>query len=151
MPQIQVDDSFHTHPKVIAAGNAAIGLYLRLACWVSQYKVLDRVVPHDLLRFYGTDVQVRCLVAAGLLTEDSDGFVLNNCLYSKVRPEARTYIPRAVRAAVFNRDGHRCVACAAVDDLTLDHIYPWSLGGPDSEDNLRVLCRSCNSSKGAKV
>ncbi len=36
-------------------------------------------------------------------------------------------------------------------DLSLDHIYPWSLGGPDTVENLRVLCRSCNSRKGANV
>ncbi|OKI16598.1 hypothetical protein A6A07_11360 [Streptomyces sp. CB03911] len=60
----------------------------------------------------------------------------------------RKTIPAATRAAVRDRDGHRCVSCGAVDDLTLDHIYPWSLGGSDTVDNLRVLCRPCNSRKG---
>lgn len=31
------------------------------------------------------------------------------------------------------------------------HVYPWSLGGPDTEANLRVLRRPCNSRKGASV
>lgn len=60
-------------------------------------------------------------------------------------------IPERVRATVFDRDGHQCVECSATDDLTLDHIYPWSLGGPDTVENLRVLCRTCNSRKGARV
>jgi hypothetical protein len=63
----------------------------------------------------------------------------------------RAPIPAEVRAAVFDRDDHACAQCHAVDDLTLDHIYPWSLGGPDTTDNLRVLCRPCNSRKGDRI
>lgn len=65
--------------------------------------------------------------------------------------ERRDPIPAEVRAEVFERDGHRCVKCGAVEDLTLDHIHPWSLGGPDTADNLRVLCRSCNSRKNNRL
>lgn len=63
----------------------------------------------------------------------------------------RDPIPGDVRAFVYERDGHACRRCAAIEDLTLDHIHPWSLGGPDTADNLQVLCRSCNSSKGDRV
>lgn len=63
----------------------------------------------------------------------------------------RATIPAELRAAIFDRDGHACVICRATDDLALDHIYPWSLGGPDTPDNLRVLCRPCNSRKGDRV
>lgn len=63
----------------------------------------------------------------------------------------RAAIPDALRELVFKRDGHACVRCGATEDLTLDHIHLWSLGGPDTEANLRVLCRSCNSSKGDRV
>jgi hypothetical protein len=63
----------------------------------------------------------------------------------------RAPISTGVRDFVFDRDGHACRLCGATADLTLDHIYPWSLGGPDTPDNLRVLCRPCNSSKGDRV
>lgn len=63
----------------------------------------------------------------------------------------REPIPGALSARVYQRDGNACVRCGATQDLTLDHIHPWSKGGPDTFENLRVLCRSCNSSKGAKV
>ena len=34
--------------------------------------------------------------------------------------------------------------------LTADHIFPRMKGGEDISDNLIMVCRSCNSSKGAK-
>ena len=37
-----------------------------------------------------------------------------------------------------------------VDALTVDHILPRSRGGQDIEENIRVLCRSCNSRRGTK-
>lgn len=63
----------------------------------------------------------------------------------------RKAIPDHVKAAVFARDKHRCRRCNTIGDLTLDHIHPWSLGGPDTVDNLQVLCRPCNSSKGDRT
>ncbi|MFG1683557.1 HNH endonuclease [Nonomuraea sp. NPDC049269] len=63
----------------------------------------------------------------------------------------RDHIPTAIRRAVYRRDGHQCVRCGVDADLSLDHIVPWSLGGPDTIDNLQTLCRPCNSSKGARV
>lgn len=65
--------------------------------------------------------------------------------------QRRETIPDVVRAAVFDRDGHACRHCDAIDDLTLDHVRPWSQGGDDTVGNLQVLCRSCNSSKGARI
>lgn len=34
------------------------------------------------------------------------------------------------------------------DELTVDHITPWSLGGRTVLSNAQLLCRACNSSKG---
>lgn len=64
---------------------------------------------------------------------------------------ARPPIDIGLRKAVYDRDGHQCLECGTPDDLTLDHIHPWSLGGTDTYDNLQTLCRPCNSRKGAKV
>jgi hypothetical protein len=63
----------------------------------------------------------------------------------------RAPIPHWLRSAIFERDGAACGECGALDNLGLDHIFPWSRGGEDTYENLRVLCRSCNTRKGAKV
>lgn len=65
------------------------------------------------------------------------------------RQERRPFISRAVRFAIYMRDGNVCVICGASERLTLDHIHPFSAGGSDHPDNLRTLCHSCNSRRGA--
>ena len=47
--------------------------------------------------------------------------------------------------------GNRCLCCGATKDLTCDHVVPVKYGGRDSKDNLQLLCKSCNSRKGAKT
>jgi 5-methylcytosine-specific restriction endonuclease McrA len=61
------------------------------------------------------------------------------------------YIPRALRRAVFERDGERCTFCDAAGNrcpattlLELDHDIARALGGPDTLENLRVRCRAHN-------
>jgi hypothetical protein len=63
----------------------------------------------------------------------------------------RPTIPLALRQAVYERDGYTCVTCGADRPLSLDHIYPWSLGGPDTLENLQTMCVPCNCRKGDRV
>ena len=61
-------------------------------------------------------------------------------------------ISKALRAAIYERDGFMCRYCFADDvPLTLDPIIPRSRGGGDAEGNLVSCCRPCNSAKGAKT
>ncbi len=49
---------------------------------------------------------------------------------------------QAVRRAVFERDGYRCVECGRSGRLECDHITPLDRGGdPWDLDNLQALCR----------
>lgn len=70
-------------------------------------------------------------------------------------PEAvRENIPRAVAQAVLERDWPYCQICGgliALGEQHIDHIYPYSLGGPPTLANLRLTHDLCNIAKGAKV
>lgn len=44
-----------------------------------------------------------------------------------------------------------CINCGERDDMTIDHIRARVEGGNDHLSNLQPLCRSCNSSKGART
>ena len=62
-----------------------------------------------------------------------------------------SYIPKAVRHAVRERDGNRCTyeapdgrRCTATHALQYDHRIPRSLGGTNSLENIRMLCPAHN-------
>jgi hypothetical protein len=71
--------------------------------------------------------------------------------------EAPRAIPRAVRDAVWARDGGRCVfliggrRCDTRRGLELDHILPVAAGGTGDASNLRLLCRAHNDSERRRV
>ena len=48
------------------------------------------------------------------------------------------------------KHGEACGFCGATADLTLEHLLPRKFGGPSTEKNLVWVCKSCNSSKGAR-
>lgn len=60
-------------------------------------------------------------------------------------------ISRDLRDAILQRDGRQCCTCGATEDLTIDHIVAEKLGGTLDPANLQVLCRKCNSRKGARA
>lgn len=54
---------------------------------------------------------------------------------------------------VYRRDGYACVDCGEDDitKLSVDHRIPVDAGGTNDADNLRTLCRRCNSVKGTAL
>lgn len=151
MPWLKIDSRAYSHPRILRAGNASVGLWVRLASWAVRYHPGDWTVPGEVVRSYSTPAQLRRMVASGLATPIGDGYALDDEILGWCRDDARASIPAEQRQRIYGRDGNACLICGATEDLTLDHIYPWSLGGPDTDENLRTLCRPCNSSKGAKV
>jgi len=45
---------------------------------------------------------------------------------------------------------NKCAFCGCSDQLSLEHLFPRALHGPDDEKNVTWICRRCNSSKGAR-
>ncbi len=66
-------------------------------------------------------------------------------VYMVKRPLTRR---RLSRRAVFYRDGFACQYCGAESvELTLDHVYPRSKGGPHVWENIVSCCIPCNRKK----
>ena len=78
------------------------------------------------------------------------GITVEQLRQIRITKRAR-HITNSVRNDVLERDGYQCVYCGATDELAIDHIFPFSRGGSNTPDNLQVLCKSCNSAKGASI
>lgn len=71
------------------------------------------------------------------------------CAPFNVTPVDTKYIKKHIREDLLN--GGACKLCNSTSNLEIDHIFPRSRGGKSEKNNLQVLCKSCNSSKGAKI
>jgi hypothetical protein len=139
--------------------NGLLHLHLRMVLWSREQRT-DGFVPFGYLRRLSQPASVRIarrdaqrLVDAGLIEprEGGDYFVPAAVDWPIVRKGTRDYISDFIRQRVYERDGYLCVHCSSADNLTLDHIIPWSKGGEDKVSNLQTLCGSCNSKKKARA
>ncbi len=56
-----------------------------------------------------------------------------------------------IRKRLLDRGGNKCAHCGATDNLQIDHIIPVCRNGREDEDNMQVLCQSCNYKKGRGI
>ena len=136
MPYLNLDDNYPDHPRIDELTDREFRAAMRSICAWSRTGRTD-------------DELVRWLISERMVRRAP-----RHWLPDWLLPPAKRYrakISAAVRRAVHERDGWECLHCGSGDDLTLDHIVPWSAGGSDEIDNLQTLCRPCNSRKGARV
>lgn len=163
------DDAIND-PKILKLSDEAFRAWVGMLCVASKTKgVLPATAD---LGFYlrmkpaRVAVQIAQLVSAGLLDKEGDSYVphnwsgrqyLSDGSASRVQRhrEKRESLglvgqwtaPKALRMAVYERDGNKCVYCAATEFLSLDHKTPEFRGGSNEMDNLQTLCRACNGAK----
>lgn len=137
---------------LLDADPRAFGIWVMSLSYASD-NLTDGILTDRALRRIGCDDETcLTLIESGLWEVDDQGRTrIHDYLKHNPRKDHayRKHIPDSIRRLVYERDGYRCVRCGSKDHLSLDHIYPWSLGGKDEESNLQTLCRSCNSKKGA--
>jgi len=98
MAWFALDDGFDTHPKVRKAGNAAVGLFVRLGVHATKH-LTEGHLDGDIVRDYGTAATIHKLVTVGMLHEPghgcprcpqpaTDGFYIHDYLdYNKSRAQ----------------------------------------------------------------
>jgi len=72
----------------------------------------------------------------------------------RLRSHVRRPVPqlKLSRRSVLARDNYTCQYCGhRGGDLTVDHVIPRRLGGPNTWDNLVACCKKCNTKKGDKT
>lgn len=79
MPWFRLDDSFHSHPKVLKAGNEAVGLYVRCGTYASDHTT-DGFVDRPIVLLYGTEALAARLVDAGLWHRTRGGWNIHDYL-----------------------------------------------------------------------
>lgn len=73
MPWFRVDDDAHSHPKLLAAGDLAVGLWTRAGSYCAKYLTEGHVSRQTLRQLKGQPRVAQRLVDAGLWVADPDG------------------------------------------------------------------------------
>lgn len=76
MTWFKVDDGLAFHAKTIAAGNAAMGLWVRAGAWSAQH-LSDGYVPDHVVLQIGTARQAASLVSSGLWRRCDGGYAFH--------------------------------------------------------------------------
>lgn len=93
-------------------------------------------------------------VCGGELPEE-DLLWLNQCVKAHFhkRPRRRP-ISESQRAFLWKTQGGLCAICrrpVSMIGTHVDHIVPWDYVGDELEDNLQILCPTCNRVKSSRV
>lgn len=79
MTWFKVDDGLHSHPKALAAGTAALGLWVRCGSYCAQH-LTEGFIPAAVANMYGSRSMSSALVSAGLFRKVEGGFQMHDFL-----------------------------------------------------------------------
>lgn len=79
MAWFRIDDGFYNHPKVLAAGNAATGLWVRCGAWSSAYGT-DGLIPPEVVRTMGSRREIDSVIAVRLWLPTDEGMLMPDFL-----------------------------------------------------------------------
>lgn len=91
MTWFKVDDSLAFHHKTVAAGNAAMGLWVRAGSWSAQ-QLTDGYIPTAVVGVLGSRAQAARLVRVGLWDEVDGGYRFHQ--WSERQPSREEVIVR---------------------------------------------------------
>lgn len=98
MTWFKVDDNLSFHRKVVAAGNASMGLWVRAGSWCAQH-LTDGFIPDEMISILGTPAQRAKLIKVGLWLEVDDGCVFHQWNENGRQPTSESVLEKRERAA----------------------------------------------------
>lgn len=128
MTWFKIDDSAHSHPKFIRAGNAALGLWLRCGAYSAQH-LLEGHVPGFIAKSFGSPAQAQKLIKVGLwhgaehdctrCPQPADGDYIIHDFFEGGRNSTRVQVETARQAAADRQARARVRASA---NATIDNV-----------------------------
>jgi hypothetical protein len=106
MPWFRLEDSFHSNPKITAAGNPAVGLWVRCGTWSAAY-LTDGHIPAQVAADFGSRRELAALTAARLWVPVGDEYVIADWL--EYQPSALEVKARRAKDAERKRRGRDAV------------------------------------------
>lgn len=125
-------------------------------------RVLDALESKDFIKKYELDIEVYGYIPTwkghqSINQREAQSRLPDpNCIETHMRAYEvsgsslrRKNIDKNLKNKIFARDNFKCTRCGKDIplDLTIDHIFPVSMGGTNAEKNLRTLCKHCNSAR----
>ncbi len=99
---LNVDDQLAFHRKTIAAGNAAMGLWVRAGSWVAGQKN-DGRIPDELARALGKPSEITALIRTGWWEPIDGGYQMHD--YGDHNMLAAEWIALSEKRAAAGRKG----------------------------------------------
>lgn len=154
MPWFKVDDQFHSHPKVIQAGNAAVGLWLRCGTWAADH-LTEGIVPKNVARQFGGPREIKALVSVGLWRELPDGYSFHDWqVYQPSGHEAaelrRKRAEAGRRGAAKRWQRSKPIANAMANPMANGQQTAWQNDAPIPIPSISSSLRTSSSSRNAR-
>lgn len=78
-----------------------------------------------------------------------NGRVIAHRRRERMRAVTERHLTRAEWIRIRDHYGPACLCCGAIDPLTIDHVMPIAMKGPNDAPNIQPLCWGCNHKKRA--
>jgi|LGOV01.1.fsa_nt_gb endogenous inhibitor of DNA gyrase (YacG/DUF329 family) len=112
-------------------------------------KVCSQKCHHE---FYRTDESRKEKISKAFSGTNHPNYVNGASYNGRIRKtDIKENFGARDKKEVFKKFNNKCFNCNGTDNLTIDHNVPFSRGGRLTLSNTVLLCRSCNSSKNAKL
>lgn len=159
MGYVLLSDRLHSCPATMKAGLEAVGLYAMSLSYCARERTTC-VPPSWVNEMPHGRRAKRRLLEVGLWQATAEGFEpqlveRETIPLARIKHTAQTRqpIPASLRRFIFDRDDGVCQLCGqpVEEAFHVDHILPWSLGGPTVKTNLQLAHPTCNIRKGNRV